>query len=184
MSSAANTIILEDDDDDVRVFSPHSFTQWSALQVSSNAYPRPLHIPVLDDDDLELRLGPSGNMPAVSRSEPITSRTRPEPAVCLSISGRPFFFSPTIDLTSSNDNLERNLSVAAKRKRCLPPPEVPRELKLTCAICMDTMEEETSTICGHIFCRKCIVEAIKMQEKCPTCRKRLVNSEIHRIYLS
>lgn len=184
MSRAANTIILEDDEDDVRVFSPHS--QWSALQVSSNAYSRPLHIPVLDDDDLELRLGPSGNMPAAPRSEPIVKRMRPESAVCLSISNfqDPFFFGPMVDLTIANNNLDGNHSIAAKRKRCLPPPEAPRELKLTCAICMDTMEEETSTICGHIFCRKCIMEAIKMQKKCPTCRKRLVSSQTHRIYLS
>lgn len=168
--------------------------QWSALQVSSYAYSRPVHIPVLDDDDLELRLGPSGMgfapegiRPAVARSEPIAGRLAGlEPAVCLSVSNflDPYFFSSTIDLTLANDNLEVNHRIAGKRKRCLPPPEPPQEPKLICAICMDTMEEETSTICGHIFCRKCIVEAMKMQKKCPTCRKRLANSQIHRIYLS
>ncbi|XP_042396579.1 uncharacterized protein LOC121986694 [Zingiber officinale] len=57
------------------------------------------------------------------------------------------------------------------------------EVKLRCSICMDTMKEETSTTCGHIFCNSCITNAIHVQRKCPTCRLSLSMSNIHRIYL-
>ncbi|XP_008797114.1 probable E3 ubiquitin-protein ligase bre1 isoform X2 [Phoenix dactylifera] len=57
------------------------------------------------------------------------------------------------------------------------------EVKLRCAICMDTMKEETSTICGHVFCKPCITDAIRVQKRCPTCREKLSISNIHRIYL-
>ncbi|MQL96404.1 hypothetical protein Taro_029081, partial [Colocasia esculenta] len=57
------------------------------------------------------------------------------------------------------------------------------EIKLRCAICMDTMKEETSTICGHIFCKPCITNAVLVQRKCPACRTKLSIQNIHRIYL-
>ncbi|KAH7432957.1 hypothetical protein KP509_07G047800 [Ceratopteris richardii] len=50
-------------------------------------------------------------------------------------------------------------------------PEPSENRGLTCAICMDTMKEETSTVCGHVFCRLCILQAIKRHRKCPTCRQ-------------
>ncbi|XP_010942347.1 uncharacterized protein [Elaeis guineensis] len=58
-----------------------------------------------------------------------------------------------------------------------------KEVKLRCAICMDTMKEETSTLCGHVFCKACITNAIRVQKRCPTCREKLSVSNIHRIYL-
>lgn len=57
------------------------------------------------------------------------------------------------------------------------------EVKLRCAICMDTMKEESTTICGHVFCKACIISAIRVQKRCPTCREKLSQSNIHRIYL-
>ncbi|MCO5551275.1 hypothetical protein L7F22_004774 [Adiantum nelumboides] len=134
------------------------------------------------------------NVPAAPTWGTLGRRSRAEPAGCAPFSSfqTSLLFRPTIDLTNALGNHEGCHSFPAKKRHCfsppethcLPPPEASRELKLTCAICMDTMEQETSTICGHIFCRKCIVEAIRKQKKCPTCRKRLVNSQIHRIYLS
>jgi hypothetical protein len=62
-----------------------------------------------------------------------------------------------------------------------PPKE--KELRLSCAICMDTMKQETSTVCGHIFCQACIHSAILAQKKCPTCRKKLSNKDVHRVYI-
>ncbi|MCL7030695.1 hypothetical protein MKW94_002365 [Papaver nudicaule] len=56
-------------------------------------------------------------------------------------------------------------------------------VKLRCTICMDTMKEETSTLCGHVFCKTCIVNAIRVQNRCPACRKEVSLNNIHRIYL-
>ncbi|XP_062109218.1 uncharacterized protein LOC133819861 [Humulus lupulus] len=52
-----------------------------------------------------------------------------------------------------------------------------------CGICMDQLTEETSTKCGHIFCKKCIEVAIATQKKCPTCRQKLKKRDIIRVYL-
>jgi hypothetical protein len=64
-----------------------------------------------------------------------------------------------------------------------PPPPASEEYRFKCVICMENLKEETSTICGHIFCGACIKGAIQAQKKCPTCRKKLNMKNIHRIYL-
>lgn len=48
---------------------------------------------------------------------------------------------------------------------------------------MGPFVEETSTKCGHIFCKKCICGAIAAQSKCPTCRRKLKVKDTIRIYL-
>ncbi|KAF8780898.1 hypothetical protein HU200_000859 [Digitaria exilis] len=64
-----------------------------------------------------------------------------------------------------------------------PAKEVPKEPTFTCPICWNKMEEPSTTPCGHIFCDTCIKQAIKVQKKCPTCRKGLRANSAHRIYL-
>ncbi|XP_048585055.1 E3 ubiquitin-protein ligase RNF4 isoform X2 [Nematostella vectensis] len=61
---------------------------------------------------------------------------------------------------------------------------------ITCPICMDDDEaikkrkrQLTSTVCGHVFCDKCIKNAVKIQKKCPTCRKDLTLRQLHPIFL-
>ncbi|KAG6497442.1 hypothetical protein ZIOFF_045342 [Zingiber officinale] len=62
-------------------------------------------------------------------------------------------------------------------------PDPPKQPSFTCPICMNTMIEASSTICGHIFCKSCIVASIKAQKKCPTCRRKLSMNNFHRVYL-
>lgn len=68
-------------------------------------------------------------------------------------------------------------------------PEMPQGVSqnepfiFSCVICMGQMIEETSTKCGHIFCKKCIEAAIATQHKCPTCRRKLKKRDIFRVYL-
>ncbi|XP_052206589.1 E3 ubiquitin-protein ligase complex slx8-rfp subunit slx8-like isoform X2 [Diospyros lotus] len=52
-----------------------------------------------------------------------------------------------------------------------------------CPVCISPVVEETSTKCGHIFCKKCIHAAIAAQSKCPTCRRKLKVKDTIRIYL-
>lgn len=61
---------------------------------------------------------------------------------------------------------------------------VPGPPSLNCPICMGSLSEETSTKCGHIFCKMCIEAAIKVQHKCPTCRRRLRMKDTIRIYIN
>ncbi|KAF3590501.1 hypothetical protein DY000_02025646 [Brassica cretica] len=64
-----------------------------------------------------------------------------------------------------------------------PPPPPREEPKFSCPICMCPFTEETSTKCGHIFCKGCIKTAISRQAKCPTCRKRVTVKELIRVFL-
>jgi hypothetical protein len=52
-----------------------------------------------------------------------------------------------------------------------------------CAICLEKMETMASTPCGHVFCHQCLLDCVKVQRKCPKCRKAVQVKQIHRIYM-
>lgn len=108
-----------------------------------------------------------------------------------------------VDLTLIDDskNLEDFLAkeqqdaIAAQ----LMPTQNPEEKNLSslnnykCAICMDSPTNATTTICGHLFCHRCILDSLKWSERqrredrppqrrlqglCPVCRKPLQNKEV------
>ncbi|RLN89861.1 hypothetical protein BBJ28_00006263 [Nothophytophthora sp. Chile5] len=54
--------------------------------------------------------------------------------------------------------------------------------RLKCSICLDVLENMTSTLCGHIFCATCIHQAIRVNGKCPLCQRRLHLKDTHRLY--
>ncbi|KAJ1704092.1 hypothetical protein LUZ63_003871 [Rhynchospora breviuscula] len=64
-----------------------------------------------------------------------------------------------------------------------PPWAPPKEPTFSCPVCMSSLVEPSSTICGHIFCKECIKASIQAQKKCPTCRKHLNMKQFHRVYL-
>ncbi|KAL2463373.1 RING/U-box superfamily protein [Forsythia ovata] len=72
------------------------------------------------------------------------------------------------------DDLDEN-----QGSQSAPQPRFPI---FSCPICMEEITGETSTKCGHIFCRICIFSAIVAQGKCPTCRKKLTAKDTFRIY--
>ncbi|CAK7335852.1 unnamed protein product [Dovyalis caffra] len=71
----------------------------------------------------------------------------------------------------------------------LPPPQLsetvspPGAPAFRCPICMDELQEATSTKCGHVFCKDCIQKALAVQKKCPTCRMKCRAKSIYRIFL-
>lgn len=80
-----------------------------------------------------------------------------------------------------NADLLINLEASNSSMKVKPAP--PKEPKFNCPICMGLLVEETSTRCGHIFCKACIKAAIAVQSKCPTCRKRVTAKELIRVFL-
>jgi len=61
---------------------------------------------------------------------------------------------------------------------------------VTCRICLESqsdLEKEglnlLSTVCGHIFCSKCLPSYIKNKGLCPICRKVLRPKDFHQIFL-
>ncbi|XAR48879.1 hypothetical protein NMG60_11031850 [Bertholletia excelsa] len=68
-----------------------------------------------------------------------------------------------------------------KRNLLVVPP--PRPNIFCCPVCMGQFREETSTKCGHIFCKECIYSVIAVQGKCPTCRQKIKVMDTFRVYL-
>uniref|UniRef100_A0A336MPX6 CSON005027 protein n=2 Tax=Culicoides sonorensis TaxID=179676 RepID=A0A336MPX6_CULSO len=66
--------------------------------------------------------------------------------------------------------------------------EIPKKVDkpfLKCPICLcEPMKEPMSLFCGHIFCKDCINDALKIKKKCPTCNKVVAVTKMHRIYLN
>ena len=38
--------------------------------------------------------------------------------------------------------------------------------------------------CGHVYCYDCLLEAVRAQKKCPTCRKGMQPRTIHKVFLN
>lgn len=147
--------IEDDDDDDVQIYSSRPSAELQPLRLfpCTSSW-------VISEEDLELRLG--------FRAHDQNPRTIN-------------FFDDGAEQESLQawQSFKKKLAQASSNRGMVDEKEV----KLRCTICMDTMVEETSTACGHIFCKSCITNAIRVQKRCPTCREKLSASSIHRIYL-
>lgn len=122
------------------------------------------------------------------------------------------FIDLTGEDSDSNTTVERGISHAdesiflvkpperksKKRKRTLlkdilelldeeePGSETLKELRkraLQCPVCFDTIKTPTSTLCGHVFCAKCIQGWVQKNKRCPTCNKPMQMKHMHPIYL-
>jgi E3 ubiquitin-protein ligase SHPRH len=50
-----------------------------------------------------------------------------------------------------------------------------------CVICQSTFEQGTLTVCGHVYCRECILLWWNHHRTCPTCKKHLKLADFHDI---
>uniref|UniRef100_A0A0D6R8X5 RING-type domain-containing protein n=1 Tax=Araucaria cunninghamii TaxID=56994 RepID=A0A0D6R8X5_ARACU len=178
----APIVLVDDDDEEVQISSADSF---AVAQARNSLSRRSHHVAVIDEGDLfkiidegnlELHIGSTGPQIQPARIRHGVHGSR-------SLENKTLPYNDPIDLTNSNDECQLLDSTMSKKLKPLPSVDV-KEMKLSCAICMETMKEETSTTCGHVFCKKCITSAIQAQKKCPACRRKLTLSKIHRIYIS
>ena len=49
-----------------------------------------------------------------------------------------------------------------------------------CAICYEALFRPVQTNCGHLFCHKCIMEALLVSDKCPLCRAKVTRKTENR----
>ncbi|CAG8495258.1 4884_t:CDS:2 [Ambispora gerdemannii] len=54
-------------------------------------------------------------------------------------------------------------------------------LEIKCAICLEPPSNVSYTSCGHIFCRDCITQAVKVQKMCSLCRNPLNQKKVKRL---
>lgn len=103
----------------------------------------------------------------------------------------------SVDLTEVNDDSSLAKVLAKQREDAIKAQAASenREGRTTltatkCAICMDTPTDATTTVCGHMFCHKCIIDSLRYEEersqatsakasrgKCPACRKLLTRKD-------
>ena len=50
-----------------------------------------------------------------------------------------------------------------------------------CSLCLDFMQDISTTSCGHLFCWHCIIEWCQSRAECPTCRSECLPSKV--VYL-
>lgn len=125
------------------------------------------------NQDLELNLRRSVTSEEHVRSPSCIACKRPFRS---STSGTTANYYPYHDLEDGHD--------ARSKKLVTPEPLVKVIVKPhTCSICMEELVEAASTICGHIFCVTCTKSFIRIQKKCPTCRRKLNMRNFHRVYL-
>src|ERR1700733_432498 len=52
-----------------------------------------------------------------------------------------------------------------------------------CIICQSTFTLGILTVCGHQYCKECMMLWFKARQNCPTCKKPLKLSNLHEITL-
>ncbi|XP_039501783.1 E3 ubiquitin-protein ligase RNF125 [Drosophila santomea] len=71
----------------------------------------------------------------------------------------------TIDLTASPDD----------ERPVIGPLHDSNNGLYSCPICMSPLEQPVATMCGHVFCKKCLTGALIPFHNCPMCKKDVQN---------
>ena len=56
------------------------------------------------------------------------------------------------------------------------------DLTNNCLICLETVTQSVATMCGHLFCLKCIHKWIETKPVCPVCNSRISKDKLIRLY--
>ncbi|KAK9159970.1 hypothetical protein Syun_006311 [Stephania yunnanensis] len=196
--AATGAIDVEEIDDDVVISSPRSFAE------ARNKARRNNGVTVIEDD-LQIRSGDSEEVvTSLSLSSNNARRRRTSNQAIIDsdsyinlegsnsskVIGTKRRIISDIEIDLMFGHLERcsklcGIDLRRKVTKSVEPspPPPPKEPVFTCPVCIGPLTEETSTKCGHIFCKKCIKTAIAAQSKCPTCRRKLTAKDTFRILL-
>ncbi|KAL9993771.1 putative Zinc finger, RING-type [Helianthus debilis subsp. tardiflorus] len=159
-STQPATIDVEELDDDVIISSPRAFEEAKKKSRRSRT--------VVVDVEAEEAAGRHGLDQAYKR--------RRGPSIAPVINCELY-----VNLDGSSGSMRGKAQYVAPSPP--PPPPPPKEPTFSCPVCMGPLVEEVTTKCGHIFCKACITAAINAQHKCPTCRQKLTNRNLIRVYL-
>ncbi|KAN0073050.1 hypothetical protein V8E54_009164 [Elaphomyces granulatus] len=104
----------------------------------------------------------------------------------------------SLDLTEVDDAFALSKVLAKQREDAIKAQSNPTDrsgrsvlTSYKCPVCMDMPVDATTTICGHLFCHKCIIDTLRFGEEqrsdgsgkgprgnCPVCRKPLSRNDI------
>lgn len=174
-------VVVEDEvmnEDDVILMEPEIET----INLCTQAIPRPSQFarPMAPNEVIEIEDSPLTQRPV--------ARTGRQPVAGPARNNR----------TRSNARLVAAPYVAASYPSKAPSPskalnfddslnatQTPN-IRVSCPICFDSVvgRDPVSTVCGHIFCKACLVNAIKISKKCPMCRRSLAGrNQFHALHL-
>ena len=57
--------------------------------------------------------------------------------------------------------------------------EINKDRFLTCPIHLETLEDPVQGPCGHVFCRKCILNWLRKNDLCPICQRKIDKSQLY-----
>ncbi|KAF4338808.1 rad8 and Rdh54p [Fusarium beomiforme] len=90
-------------------------------------------------------------------------------------------------MKAAEDNMRQKLSAAEAKHRYLlhlkeagSKSNEPR----ICVICQTTFTIGVLTVCGHQFCKECMMLWFKAHHNCPVCKKKLKSSNLHDITIN
>jgi len=96
----------------------------------------------------------------------------------------------TIDLTESPVRRTRSVSIPNIPRVLLPPPSSSPVASPKCPVCFESFRSIhrkghrlVSTLCGHVFCGRCLPACVRTSGHCPTCRKRIGYDDFHPLFL-
>jgi len=95
----------------------------------------------------------------------------------------------TIDLTESPVRRVRPASIPPPRQQRIATPSSPVSSP-KCPVCLESFRSVhgrghrlVSTLCGHVFCGRCLPACVRTSGHCPTCRKRIGYDDFHPLFL-
>lgn len=87
--------------------------------------------------------------------------------------------------TTTEELVLRMLEQQQAAAAAAPPPEP--STNPTCGICFDAMGKNTDRQmaagnCGHVYCKPCLLQAVKNRKKCPMCSMKMSLKQIRNIF--
>ncbi|KAL3098460.1 hypothetical protein niasHS_000011 [Heterodera schachtii] len=82
--------------------------------------------------------------------------------------------SSPLAAASPNIATEGNVKTQQRPQKLFIPPSFRQKMDtnyhpLNCKICLQRFTEPYTTVCGHTFCRACIVKSLQFSSQCPVC---------------
>lgn len=94
--------------------------------------------------------------------------------------------SPVTRQTSAKRAAKSPNEVAGQLSLEAKPDDNANSVEINCPICLESVfkRDPVSTVCGHVFCKHCITESLKIVKKCPMCKRSLsAKNSYHDIFL-
>lgn len=98
-----------------------------------------------------------------------------------------------VDLTDSPANIqEQNIMIdnPTQELDTSASPGGGGGISVQCPVCLESLKSikksgcsMVSTVCGHIFCSRCLPASLRASGRCPSCRRRVGPTEYHKIFI-